>query len=318
MKVILALSSLALFSSNVRAEIKVVYGQDNRQDVYQSTNSLHKTLAKSTAGMIDVRSFYKSSKPGYFNLLTYSLEESANVCPTEAFSQQPTAPTCSGFLVSPDTLVTAGHCYKAFSTPEQACKTFAWVFDYHMTSPSSNPAQNIPITNVYLCKKVISSQLTASLDYTVIKLDRPVVGRAPLKFRKNGILPNNTKLVVIGHPTGLPTKIAGEGKITRNLNATSFSTTLDTFHGNSGSAVFDSNTGLVEGILIQGKTDYAPSIRSNPKSCQIVNRCNDNGGNCLFSEPSELGAGILPNAWGEVVLRISSISKVIDSAIATK
>lgn len=312
MKFILALSSLALLSSNVRAEIKVVYGQDNRQEVYQTNNSLHKLLSKSTAGMVDVRQFLKTARAGFFDLDTVSLEDGSNVCPTEAFSQQPTAPICSGFLVSPDTLVTAGHCYRAQTTPQQACRNFVWVFDYQMTSQSSNPAKNIPITNVYFCKQVVESQFNANLDYTIIKLDRPVTGRAPLKFRKNGILTNNTKLVVIGHPTGLPTKITGEGKITRNLGATTFSTNLDTFHGNSGSAVFDSATGIIEGILIQGKTDYVPSIRGNPNSCMVVNKCDDKAERC--QSPAESGS----ITWGEVVLRIGSISKSIDRAIAIK
>ena len=289
--------------------IKVIYGKDNRQDVYQSTNAAHKKLAKSNAAMIHLGHFQKGSKEGFFDLRSVpTLEAGQNVCPSEAFSQQLTSATCSGFLVSPDTLVTAGHCYKSFDTPENVCKTFAWVFDYEMKSAAHDPTKNIPITNIYTCKKVVTAQLTNLTDFAVIKLDRKVVGREPLKFRTSGKIADSTSLVAIGHPTGLPTKITTGGKITKNSESNTFSTTLDTFHGNSGSAVFDARSGLVEGILIQGKIDYIQSNPRDPKSCKVVNKCDENGNNCTA------GAQIGTIKWGEVVLRISDAVPYINLA----
>lgn len=313
MRQLLALTTLTLLTTSAFAEVNVIYGKDNRQDIYEVRNALHKKLARSTAGMINIGHFARSSKENYFDLKgTNTLERGANVCSSEAFSQQHTAPTCTGFLVGPDTLVTAGHCYKSFSTPEQVCKAFAWVFDYELKSSRHNPNRDIPINNVYLCKKVVAAELTSTLDYAVIKLDRPVVGREPLKFRTSGKISSNTSLVVIGHPTGLPTKVSPGGKVTRNSESTRFSTTLDTFHGNSGSAVFDASTGLVEGILIQGKNDYIPSKKDDPKSCLVVNKCDDNGNNC------EGGAEPGPVQWGEVVLRITSVTAKINTALKMK
>ena len=313
MKQLFALSVLTLFALEAQAEIKVIYGKDNRQDVYQVTNALHKKLAKSTAGMINIGHFSKSSKQGFFDLKnTRNLERGMNLCPSEAFSQQQTAPTCSGFLVGPDTIVTAGHCYKSCSSPEDVCKNFAWVFDYDMKSASHNPTRDISIANVYLCKKVVAAELDATRDFAVIKLDRPVVGREPLKFRTSGKISNTTSLLVIGHPTGLPTKVSAGAKVTRNVEATRFSTTLDTFHGNSGSAVFDAKTGLVEGILIQGKNDYQPSKKDDPKSCVVVNKCDDNGNNC--SAGDEVG----PIQWGEVVLRMDPAKAAIQKSLTLK
>lgn len=309
MKQLLALTSLTLLSFAAHAEIKVIYGKDNRQDVYQVTNAMHKNLAASTAGMINVAHFQKSSKQGFFDLRgTQTLERAQNICPSEAFSQQQVAPTCSGFLVSPDTIVTAGHCYKSFSTPEDVCKKFAWVFDYNMKSASHNPTRDIPIQNVYVCKKVVAAELSATADYAVIKLDRPVVGRAPLKIRTSGKISDKASLVVIGHPTGLPTKVSSAGRVTRNTDPTRFSTTLDTFHGNSGSAVFDAATGVVEGILIQGKNDYLPSKKGDASSCLVVNKCDDLGQNCAAGE--EQG----PIQWGEVVLRLNQVIPHITAA----
>lgn len=313
MRHLLALTTLTLLSMSVRAEIKVIYGKDNRQDVYQVTNALHKKLASSTAGMINMAHFQKSSRQGLFDFRgTRTLERSQNICASESFSQQITAPTCTGFLVGPDTIVTAGHCYKSFDTPENVCKNFAWVFDYNMKSATHNPTRDIQIQNVYTCKKVVAAELNLTLDYAVIKLDRPVVGREPLKLRTSGKISNTSSLVVIGHPTGLPTKVSPAGKVTKNDEATRFSTTLDTFHGNSGSAVFDASTGVVEGILIQGKNDYMPSKKDDPRSCLVVNKCDDNGNNCSAGNDSG------PVQWGEVVLRISAAMKDINKAFKLK
>lgn len=309
MKNLFAVTALALISFNALASIKVIYGRDNRQDFYQVSSSLHRKLALSTAGMINLKHFARSSSQNFYDLNgTTTLERGQNICSTEAFSQQQIAPTCSGFLIGEDTLVTAGHCYKSFSSPENVCKGFAWVFDYHLKSAGHNPTRNIPIQNIYLCKEVLAVELSATMDYAIIKLDRKVVGREPLKFRTSGKVSSNASLLVIGHPTGLPQKISPGGKITRNVDSTRFSTTLDTFHGNSGSAVFDARTGLVEGILIQGKNDYMPSRKDNPNSCLVVNKCDDFGNNCQAGEDPG------PVQWGEVVLRITTISREIESA----
>lgn len=313
MKYLLAALSVFTLASQASAGIEVIYGQDNRQDVYQVSNSLHRRLALSSAAMINTRAFSKGVRTGTYDLENVvSLERSQNVCASEKFSQQPAAATCSGFLVGPDTLVTAGHCFKSFSTPEEVCRTFAWVFGFEATSASSDPTKNININNIYTCKKVVDAQLSASTDYAIIKLDRKVVGRQPLTFRKSGRISNSTPLLVIGHPTGIPTKVSPGGRVTRNTEATRFSTTLDTFHGNSGSAVFDATTGQVEGILIQGKTDYVPSKKDDPKSCVVVNKCDDLGNSCLG------GAEQGPVQWGEVVLRIETIAAKIDAANALK
>ncbi|WPU63247.1 trypsin-like serine peptidase [Peredibacter starrii] len=317
MKNLIALASLLALSQAFAANqsIEVVYGPDNRQDIYQVRNQLHLQLAQATAGMIDVRQFQKSSKPNFFDLVgTQSLERAMNICPSESFSQQPIAPNCSGFLVSPDTLITAGHCYKSFSTPENVCRGFAWVFGYDMKSPTANPTKDISVTNIYTCKSVVAAELNQTLDYAIIKLDRPVTGRTPLKFRTTGKIANNAQLVVIGHPTGLPTKVSPGAKVTRNTDSTKFSTNLDTFQGNSGSAVFDANTGMLEGILIQGRTDYHPSKESDPRSCLVVNKCDENIQNCAFVGNDNLG-GV---QWGEVVLRITALTSKIKQAQLTK
>jgi V8-like Glu-specific endopeptidase len=302
----------ALFSLNAYSGKDVIYGRDNRKDVYEVTDALQLKLAQSTAAMVRIAQFQRASKDNYFDIKgARTLEQGQNLCPSEKFSQQLIAPICSGFLVSPDTIVTAGHCYLSFDTPENVCKNFAWVFDYNMTSEKHDPTRDIHMSNIYLCKKVMAAKLDTSMDFAIIKLDRPVVGRTPVAYRNSGKIAPSTTLVVIGHPTGLPTKITTSGRITNNEQPTTFSTTLDTFHGNSGSAVFNSRNGVVEGILIQGKNDYILSKKDDPKSCFIVNKCDNDGYNCTAGDQSG------PVQWGEVVLRITNIAPIIDRAINT-
>ena len=79
--------------------------------------------------------------------------------------------------------------------------------------------------------------------------------------------------MVIGHPSGLPTKISDGAIVRENANKVFFQSTLDTFGGNSGSAVFDAKTGLVEGILVRGERDYVqdPVMNcSRPKVCKVT------------------------------------------------
>ena len=313
MKKICALATLVMTLRPAFASIKVVYGVDNRQDVYQTSNALHIKLAKSTAGMIEKNKFVSGLVANTFDLQKItSLERGQNICASDKFSQQPIAPNCSGFLVGPDTLITAGHCYNSFDTPERVCKKFAWVFDYDLKSEKADPTKAISINNIYHCKSVVLAQRDDLYDFSIIKLDRRVVDREPLKFRSTGKIANNAALVVIGHPTGLPTKISAGGKVTYNKESTRFSTNLDTFHGNSGSAVFDATTGEVEGILIMGKNDYIPSISSNPESCLTVNTCDDKAKNCTAGDEN----GTLQ--YGELVLRIEKIAPFIIKALATK
>lgn len=304
MKKITCLLLTVLAAPLAHAEIDVVYGQDNRLDIYQSKNTVLQSVAKSTAAMMPAAQFTKAAKDGFFNLKgAKTLEDADNICPSEAFSQQPAAAMCSGFLVAPDILITAGHCYKSFSTPEAVCKSFVWVFDFKMASEKADPTQNIAIQNIYLCKEIIKAELSQGNDYSIIRLNRAVTGRSPLKFRSSGKIADKTAIAVVGHPSGLPSKISDGGKVINNSNSSMFVTNLDTFHGNSGSAVVDASTGLVEGILVQGKTDYVPSKKSDANSCKVVNKCDDNGQNCASGDEK--------TPPGEMVFRISNIAQFI-------
>jgi len=71
----------------------------------------------------------------------------------------------------------------------------------------------------------------------------------------------------------LPVKLSG-GAAVRNLmgEVGYFTANLDTYGGNSGSAVFNNVTGEIEGVLVRGETDF---VRQG--NCRISYVCENNG-----------------------------------------
>ncbi len=264
MKTIL-ISTLLLLSTPVMALDKVIYGTDDRKDIYELKNNLFKSLAQATAGMIPVDQVIPQGNE--FKIIGTRLQDEG-ICSDAKFAKQITAANCSGFLVGEDLLVTAGHCIEELSD----CSRYHWVFNYAMDTAQKQDFI-VKKDDVYACTEIIERALdrTTMDDYALVRLDRKVIGHTPLKTRTSGKIANNTQLVVIGHPTGLPTKVADGAAVRVNSNDFFFQSNLDTFGGNSGSAVFDSKTGLVEGILVRGERDYVPDSSKNcsrPKVCK--------------------------------------------------
>lgn len=249
---------------------QTVYGDDDRQDVYACTNPLMKKLARSTAGQIPVGNLVQLGD--LYTIKAPTMVEKG-LCKSERFSNQLQATDCSGFLVGPDILVTAGHCVLDISE----CSSFRWIFDYaNETEERSQFILNKD--QVFHCTEILDRQLEGSggkIDYAVVKLDRPVPGREPLKYRTSGMIDDNASLTVIGHPSGTPTKITPNAAMRKNVEPAYFVTNADTFGGNSGSAVINSETGLVEGILVRGDRDY---YKSPDEDCDIVNKNDPDSG----------------------------------------
>lgn len=262
------LTVLGVLTSNCLAtttHVNLVYGTDDRQDVRDVEDERLKEMARSTGAFISNRTLNvyndPTTSPYIFNFLT--LGGKLRICPGERFLSQPAISTCSGFLIDEKTMVTAGHCVNEFT----GCSDRVWVFDYRLDDPNMetmliNPAQ------IYSCAKVIKTinDDKRNLDYALVELDRPVTDRAPLKFRRTGKVKTKTPLVVIGHPSGLPTKVAGGARVMSQAK-NYFGANLDTFGGNSGSAVINALTYEVEGVLVRGDDDY----NLTAQDCKVVN-----------------------------------------------
>ncbi len=288
---VLGLCGLVLaFTSFGRAMAvdKVVYGDDDRLDIFETTNPLYVDIARSTAAMIETSSLTTS---GDNVVITGETLEQRGICATARFAKQITAAMCSGFLVGKDLLVTAGHCIRT----QADCDTYSWVFDYNMTTPDKTEF-SVSKSSVYKCKKIVSQTLDRATmnDFSLVRLERAVTDREPLKFRTEGKIETNHPILVIGHPTGLPTKVSAGANVRSNDNDYYFVANLDTFGGNSGSAVFDAVTGAVEGILVRGENDY---VYDYQQGCRVPQVCTNDG------------------CRGEDVTRITNIKALIQSAL---
>lgn len=245
----------------------VVYGEDNRKDVFESTDSTLVELSRATAAKVAT---ILTRIVGQEAIMRSASLQERGICATEKFAHQPTSSACSGFLVAEDILVTAGHCIKNLND----CKNNRWIFDFRVENAEQTKVR-VPAKSVYSCKKILSQiyEDGRGSDYAVIQLDRKVKDRKPLSFRKSGVVEIGADLAAIGHPSGLPTKIADGGKV-RSVTDKYFVANLDTFVGNSGSAVINTKTSEVEGILVRGETDY---IDNTELGCKVVNVCETDG-----------------------------------------
>jgi Trypsin-like peptidase domain len=261
----------ALFAElNRRAVEKGIFGNDDRKDLFtleaeraelaavSGDTSYHDKALKNAAAVCCLVQASKLIPNGdeSVKLKTIPFAESQHdtikMCPLERFSTQPCGAFCTGFLVAPDVVVTAGHCVNADSV-----ETTRFVFGFRMTS-ATQAVTTFPKGSVYSGKALLGHKLVNSTgeDWAVVKLDRPVADVTPVKFRKTEKIGNSDKVYVIGFPTGLPCKVAANAKVNQNGNEFVFTGNLDTYGGNSGSPVFNLTTHEVEGILVRGGQDF--------------------------------------------------------------
>jgi V8-like Glu-specific endopeptidase len=302
--VIFRLIVLFLISFSILAGNKVIYGSDDRVEI---NDSVYRFYSGSVAGLFDKRDFDRNSGPevkvirNYRNLETYRGYETCN---ETRFREQPTVANCTGFLVGPDILVTAGHCAVDYgqvvrNKENRKCKNAQWVFGYDETTYDESKV-TFKKKNIFGCKKIISASYTLDADFAVIKLERRTHKRITLKMNADKEQYQvGSPVSVIGHPTGLPLKFAGGSTIAANSYQDSFLADLDTFGGNSGSPVFNQE-GEVIGILVAGETDY---IVDKERQCIKVNECR------AYNEECESEAG--GNSSGETVTKISFVIKAL-------
>lgn len=260
--------ALTFISFTAFAQDKVIYGEDNRQDVVNVLDNLMVQKARSVAGMFGTSALSVLTS-GDYKVVGKTLME-RGFCSSERFAAQMTAPVCTGFLVGPDLLVTAGHCVRKSTD----CRNYYWAFDYKISTATSTTAI-IPKNSVYKCSSIVTTvQSSTTLDdYAVIRLNRKVTDRLPLEIRRSGKILDGTAVTLIGHPKGLPTKIADGANVRSNSASKYFVANTDSYGGNSGSPVFDSLTGVVEGILVRGETDTV----TTSAGCSISYVCPNTG-----------------------------------------
>jgi Trypsin-like peptidase domain len=237
---------------------QVVYGDDNRREVTRLGPARAK-LAQATVALIagDAR---LSGKPTQIRGAP-TLAEANGLCDGQRFANQPVAAFCSGVLVAPDVVVTAGHCIRGRADLAQTL----FVFDFRLTK-SGAARRTFPGAAIYAGKSIVRRVATETRDHALIRLDRPVSGREPVALAVAGGAGAGTPVFVIGHPSGLPTKMSA-GAVVVSASRTQLVTNLDTFAGDSGAPVFDARTNRLVGIITDGLPDYVAL-----GGCNVVNQ----------------------------------------------
>ncbi len=255
---------------------KAVYGSDDRLDFFEAPPEM-RALADSVVSFWDAASV-EPADPGEVKLKTGKLTDKfggRNLCPDEKFQEQPIGASCSGALVGEDLVITAGHCMKT----EDDCKKTRIVFGYAVKEEGGGAVTTLPAGEVYGCAGIITrfmdgesgsyapadSRLSGA-DFALIRLDRRAAGHKPLAINRGADLRKGDGVFVIGHPSGLPLKAAG-GAAVRGFAGGYFTADLDIFHGNSGSPVFNSGTGLIEGLV--ARNDVL-DFNLSPAGCVIT------------------------------------------------
>lgn len=257
--------SQPLSTDNSSVSPNVIYGKDNRLDIYEVKSADWLKRASSTVALMSSTELTKSNSSYQIDTINYG--SSQGLCKNEPYYNQGVAGFCSGSLIGKDIILTAGHCVRSASS----CKTTKFVFNFSVNKKGAVPSV-VSEDDVYSCKELIHSELSGpnKSDYALVRLDRAVVGRDPLPIRQSGSIADSEGLTVIGHPTGLPTKVADGANVRTNSDIAFFVANLDTYGGNSGSAVFNSATGIIEGILVRGENDF---VYKN--GCYVSNVCKD-------------------------------------------
>lgn len=290
-------------------EARPIYGCDDRRNLHDPKVTAHqKRAAQATAILVRTNQL----RP---NGATVELpKESAGLCSPEIaaaegqaaperFWDEPAPGFCSGFKVGPRRIATAGHCIenelKCRGNGSADAPGTSFVFGFALISADARPEQGIRRENVYRCVKRIGGSEGES-DWAVVEVDRDIdAPQVTLRTaRTTPKIAPDVAVTVIGYPIGLPLKVADNARV-RELDEKSFIANLDTYGGNSGSAVF--NTGklskgelLVEGILVSGSKDFLTRAGSTPdKKCFVSRHCSNTG------------------CSGERVTRISEIAKAL-------
>jgi hypothetical protein len=243
----------------------VIYGDDDRLDLFEEISPLKRSMARSVAALVD-GAYVSPIDARNFAIQMISFRESYGLCPGERFIEQNVAADCTGFLVAPDIMATAGHCLHG----PDACANLKVVFDFALFTPGKGP-DRFSSDQIYSCKQVLTSTHTERTDFALFQLDRPVRDRPPLPLSRNGSPARGSGIFVIGHPAGLPVKIADNAQV-RDSSEDLFVTNLDTYAGSSGSPVINSTTFEVEGILVSGERDFEAD-----GECNVSYRCSDDG-----------------------------------------
>lgn len=243
-----------------------VHGTDDRMETMDAPANLQHAAESVVALMKGVA---KQADGSYKINPTFTVGKNLELCHEEPYSQQPIGAFCSGVLIAPDQILTAGHCVQGTQSTQNgtACPVaVSYVFGFKQKADGTANL-SFPASDVYKCKSIKFSHFEQGPldfanvrkdDFAIIQLDRPVIGRTPLKLRSDGSPKTGDTLSVIGHPEGAPQKVAIKANATvGHYDPYILFSNVDVFPSNSGSPMINPTTLEVEGV-VTGEDNRAP------------------------------------------------------------
>jgi len=235
----------------------IIHGEDDRVEAFAVADPALRELAMARAVAIVPRDAI-GEHDAAVEIDEQSLGQLAQLCPGEPFAEQPAGALCSGLLFDRDLVLTAGHCPFMI-----ACDSMQLVIGYHYEDEGL--LAPLDSDDVYECGEVLASERSQPsaderLDYAWIRLDRDVddwVGPQIAVRDEAQLLDRNEPLAMFGFPNGTPLKVDQGAAVAdpRPETLDFFTATTDSFHGSSGSPIFDAAGALV-GIQNRGAADF--------------------------------------------------------------
>lgn len=273
----------------------IIYGSNDIVDLPTTEDRDLQQLSKSVAAMVSSRRIlvnrYNVNEEDQYLFHGESLAHSYRMCDDELNNQHAGA-RCSSFLVGEDLIVTAGHCLvdpsDSLKSPAEVCNDQRFLFDFDDSKFHSehHHGAHIKKKDLYSCTEVVEFKNDNENDYAVIRLDRAVEGRTPLKLLNPEDLKYGSAISTLGFPQGLTMRASTDGKY-YELSKTKrwLLTQVDTFSGNSGGPIIDEATRMVIGIHTHGLNDSL--IFDKERNCyDYSQKCSD---------PTECGVGYAYN-----------------------
>ncbi|MCP4218168.1 MAG: trypsin-like peptidase domain-containing protein [bacterium] len=230
--------------------VRGIWFEDGRIDVCESNDPEMTKNARSLTLVLDKKTLTDTGN-GFSTLAVKNYGKAFNLSVAEPFYNQPIVAhgMCSGVLVGDDVVATTTHFV-------EDVKHLTFVFDFCMAD--STPVTVFPNHNIYRAKEIlhrfrdVDGPEASGADWALVRLDRKVKDREIARPSKNNVF-YEQEFYTIGHPCGLPAKIA-LGSSVNTVNKAYFSAYMDVFSGNSGSPVFDAQSHELIGIVSRG--DY--------------------------------------------------------------
>ncbi len=258
---------ITLLTTLVSLSSYAVYETDNRLDYYQVQDEKIKELSKAVAYQIYFDELKGWTFNKYWQILTTPLS-AGGVCGNEPFAKQHIMRNdCSGILIGPKKLLIPGNCIT-----EHYCSNglFYFMFNYH--NEDSGVLDNMRHKdNFYKCEKVVKRiyDPNTAISYAVLELNKEVKGIKPVKLASQNLIDPKDELIAIGHPSGLPLKIADDA-FTTDQNETHFLVSSDIGGSSKGTGIFNARTHELVGMLIYGTKNYEYSAEDNCKRAPIL------------------------------------------------